>query len=799
MTVKIKLFILFLCIASEGVIAQFSIQGTVETSSKQPIAYANIILSNTEDEGVKGTISSETGSFSLENISQGNYVLSASFVGFTSFVSDTLLINKDQSFPTIVLKEDTESLTEVAIYSKRPVITKKVDRLVFTVENTIASVGSTAEILRRTPGVVSAQGNLMIRGEAVSVYFNGRKVQLSADELNNYLENLSGEIIKEIEVITNPPASFEAESGPVLNIITGKSLFPGYKGNINAQATYAVFPKYQIGTSHFYKNEKLNAFFNYNYNPRKEFKEDESFINYQELNGDPIANWNLDFERTTRKRAHNANLMLDYELNNKNTLRFSATGFLNPKMTYDNKTLVDVDVQDGIDYEITTLSNLDHDEQNIALDLSHELSLTSGSLNTNAHYTNYSRDRLQRLNSVYTDGREDVRFNTDAVQDIEIFTAQVDYSKTYGKIAAEAGAKASFIDSRARFDFFDVAPNGTETLSTTNSDDFIYDEEVYAAYISATRDWEKWSAKVGLRAEQTFSTGTSLSTDQDVKLEYLEWFPSAFVQYTINDNHSLSFDYSRRLERPKYQDLNPFAYFINENSFSKGNPFLVPSFANRFNLNYTLKGNYLFDFYYRDNGENILTLPLQNNQAQNLRTDRQNALGSKSWGIDFTHWRSVNDWWFVSTYMSVFHEEETFLATETNNAEVTNEVDGYYGYLANYFTLSKKRNLTAEASIEYMSRFLVGSYQIEPYANLIVGMRKTFWNKQAVLTLAAEDLLGEANSFLISRYLNQDNGFKAVPETRFFRIGFTYNFGNFRLSDNQRAIDKAERDRLSEE
>jgi hypothetical protein len=796
------LILIFWLFGLPSLAQDFSLSGKVIDSQNQAIPFANVLLLNPDKTISQGTITEEDGTYTIEGLDEAAYQLKVQFVGYRDYISDAFALSSDEIFPDIVLDEVTESLEEVVLVGNKPTVTRLADRLVFNVENSIVSNGSTWEILQRTPGVVNSQDNLLIRGESASIFLNDRKVQLSADELKILLENLGGDAIKSVEVIANPPAQYDAEGGPILNIITSKTVTPGYKGTVTAATTYAVFPKYSFGTSHYFKGEKLNLFANYSYNKRKNVIEIDSYINFME-NGAKTARWDIDYERITRSEGHNANIILDYDINSKNTLSFSALGFLSPDMSYRNKTFTDVQGFGAVDsFDINTNSQLNTDEQNLALDLKYDLKLDKGSLSTNVHYTRYNRDRSQALNSDYTLDQDlvfrNVNFSTAANQEIDIYTIQLDYETKLGAVDLEAGAKLSTIDSQSKFDFYDIDEEG-ETFNMDLSDDFIYDEKVYAAYFSLGKEWKAWSAKAGLRAEQTESIGTSLVLDVVQDLNYLEWFPTAYVQYAPSENHAFSVDYGRRLARPRYQDLNPFAYFKTENNVSQGNPNLLPSFANRFNLNYTFKGSYSFDVYYTDNGENIVTLPFQDNNDFVFRTNRQNALESISYGLDFTHGRNIVKGWYSFLYTSLFHEEETFLAVESDNARVTNEVEGVYVSLTNYFTLNKAKTFRGELSLAYFSQFIAGSYKQEATTNLTAGLRHSFWKKRATLQLTVNDILGEANALLYSRYLNQDNGYFSVPETQNVRIGFTYNFGNFDLKDNNRSIDKTERDRLEDE
>jgi len=228
----------------------------------------------------------------------------------------------------------------------------------------------------------------------------------------------------------------------------------------------------------------------------------------------------------------------------------------------------------------------------------------------------------------------------------------------------------------------------------------------------------------------------------------------------------------------------------------EGNPNLLPNFSNNFNLNYTLNQEYFFDFYYRDNGRFISTISFQDNESLVLRDVTQNVLESTSYGLDFTYGKSISNNWYLYSYISIFHDDETFLALQSDAFSFKNEFNGAYVDLTNYLTLSKDGSLKGELGVVYLSGFLLGSYQIEESTNLTLGLRKSFLDDRAVLSVSANDLLGKYNSYNISNYLNQDNRYLNTPETQYVRFSFTYKFGNFRLEDNQRDIDKIERERL---
>ena len=796
-----QLFLLFFSLGFSG-FAQHTVEGKVVDIADKPVAFANVILYNAADSTTvyKGAVTSEEGVFKFPNIEENPYLLKVSFVGYKDFLKK-IKVSKNDILEPVVLEEAAANLDEVSINYVSPTVKREVDRIVFDVENSVLSSGTSWDILKKTPGVVVANNTLQVRNQGVQVYINDRKVQLSASELQTLLENYSAENIKSVEVITTPPARYDAEGGAILNIVTTKVISLGYKGSVSGAYIQGVFPKYTFGTSHYYKTNNLNLFANYSYAPRKEFKDDDSHINFRE-NGQVVSRWLTDFDRLTRSKAHNANLILDYNFDEKNILNFSSSFTSSPDKTFHNT--VNTRIKDNLSStpdRFETHSFLEEDLSNIALNMEykHLIGDAGAQLSLKGHYTKFDQERRQDVETINFSS-ENTRsgensFFTDSDQDIDIWTGQLDYNTPIGSTDFEAGAKISGINSESGIDYLQD-DEGVASIYQELSDKFLYDEKIYAAYLSLSKDWETWSLKTGLRGEYTDRNGNSESMEQVDTREYFELFPTLYLQHTFNPSHILTFDYSRRIVRPRYESLNPFRYYLNEYDYNAGNPNLKAAVSNNFNLNYTLKGAYFFDLYYKDNGHLPETLSFQDNEEFTLRRLSSNLLESHSYGLDISHGRSIFNWWYTYAYISFFHEDITFLAVESDNAEVTNELDGFYGSIYNSIVLSKDGSFSGELSLTYIPDFISGSYNLDPMTTLSIGLRKTFWNERAELTLNLEDILDQTNTRLTSRYLNQDNSYFPKPETRYVRLGFKYNFGNFRLSDNQRAIEAAERDRL---
>jgi len=783
----------------------FEVTGSVKDSDGKPLPFANVILLKALDNTqVKGISADETGRFTLKDIPEDLYYLQAKYFGHKSTLV-ALEIKRNIQIGALILEPDSEWLNEVVVTGQKPTIERKADRIIFNVENTALGEGSSWDILRNAPGVIIVQNSLEIRGQQATVYLNDRKVQLSQTEIQDFLKGLSGDMISAVEVIPNPPASFEAADGSIINIRTKENVVPGYKGNVRGQYTQAVYAKYSLGTSHYYKNDKLGIFANYVINPRKDFKEADSHINFINDQGDVFADWNTVLDQTTRSQDQQVNLILDYKPGERDLLNFSSNLSFSPDKKFVNK--LDTEMRDGsgvLDSTLQTNSTIEDDLVNLSFDLNYERSLEKegATLKANAHYTYYELSRLQEGSSDYFDPSgafiRNFTFATDALQDINIFTGQADFYTPVKSGNFEAGLKASWINSKSGIDYFDV--NNTQPpFDIALSDNFKYQEKVFAGYASFTREWEKWFLKLGLRAEQTNVESNSETLQQINTQNYFELFPSIFLTRKLEGNNSLTFDYSRKLTRPKYSDLNPFRYFLNENNYFEGNPNLVPNFSHNLNLNLSIKETYFIDLYYRDNGRYISRLSFQDNENQTLRQIKQNVQKSTSYGLDFTISTAITPFWVLYFYNSLFYEDETFLAEESTIETYTNRVTGYYGYLNNSFTLTKDRSFTGEVSLTYLSGFLFGSYKVSESIILNVGLRKSLWNNRAVISLLAEDLFNRANAIFVTRYANQDNSFLENTETQFIRLGFTYNLGNYRLSKTDRNIKKSELQRLENE
>ncbi|WP_160110590.1 outer membrane beta-barrel family protein [Aequorivita lipolytica] len=795
---------LLCCLQASVLMAQdFSVSGKVTDEGNSPLSFVNVLVYEVDTETpLKGTTTNEDGSFILKGLPAATYTLIFSYIGFEDFLR-TIELSSNKNLGNIALKENQEMLDETVVTAKLPTIRKTAGKLVFEVENTSLSVGSTMDLLKKTPGVAVIGENIQVKFSSPVIYINGKRVYLSSSEILSLLENTDAANIKSIEVITNPSSKYDAESGTVLNIITSKAISVGYKGSVNATYEQAIFPKYNFGTSHFYKNKWLNVYASYSYANKKLYKEDENNIRF--FQPDEVSTksiWETYFNRTTEFYNHNGNVVLDFTLDAKNTISLTSNVSLTPKVDYENHghSLI-YNPQRQLDSTITTLSYVGYEKQNltIALDYNRVLNDKGATLSTSANYIYYDNDQNQSVSSDYLlpngDFLRNNSFSTDSKQNSQIFTGQADVSSELWGGTFDAGVKFSSIDTKSKLDFFNTV-NNNSTFNNALSDNFNYKENIYAEYINFEKEWEKWSMTAGLRGEYTDIDAISRSLGEVNIQQYFELFPSASVNYTINDDNSIGISYNQSIHRPRYESLNPFKYFITENNFSGGNPNLIPAIDDKITLSYSHKNKLFFNLYYQNTKNALSNLTFQDNENSTLRRVESNLIKSYQYSFDILYYDSLFNWWWFQISTSTFYLADKFNAFESVQQSYKNDTYGQYIQTASNFTLSKDRSFTADLTTVYFSNIVSGSVYYENRFLLNISFRKEFWDKQASISAGVEDLLNTYNVPVSTKYYNQDNHYFAKPESPLFKVGLKYNFGNARLRDNNKELNLEESERL---
>ena len=777
---------------------EYSISGTILDEASNPIVYANVLLLKKADStftNYKGVSTDESGGFNFENIQPGDYQISASFLGYKT--ENNAFNLSDNRIFTLILKEDNQVLDEVTLTVKKPTLKKEVDRLVFNVANTALSEGNMLEMLRSTPGVLVINNSIRVKNTTPIVYINGRKVHLSGDELAQLLEGSSANSIKSIEVITNPSSKYDAESGAVLNIIMDKNLVTGYSGNIFTNYTQGVFPRYNAGMTHFYKTEKINVFANYSYTQNKINRESNEKINFSDNAGNITEKWNTDTNRNTWSNTHNFNLNFDYTLDDSNTLSFSTNLLFLPYFKYLTKGKTDISDNQDVPVSNFDSNNLSKDKKhNLGFDLDFVHDFSSSKLSFNAHYTTYDYNRKQDVLSTYFNAFEipfSTAFKTEADQNTNIFTAQADHETTINESSSfSAGAKVSFIKTESDINHFDIIGSDPE-LNPDKSDAFNYNEDIYAAYISYEKKWNTWSFSGGVRVEQTLIEGKSPKTNENNNQDYLKWFPTVNLSHDLTENTSLYLNYKRSVLRPSYQNLNPFRYFLNDNTIATGNPNLQPAFIDHVVIGTSIHNIFSIEAYYNYTDAYFLELPIQDNEENQFIYRPTNLNNTIEYGFDFEAFFNVTEKWFVYLATSFYNlkDEANF-----NTQNFKKDTWSNYSELSNNFTFLKDKSLTVNLLLVYYGKNQQGFQDVSTRILTDLTIKKTIFKNKATLSLALSDLLNEQDFRVVSKYINQDNSRYFNQDNRYIKLGFSYRFGNTTLKSNERTKTSDEIDRL---
>ena len=800
---RLSLFIIIFCALLSTTISlgqELSISGFIDDSKGEAVSYVNILLMKSQDSTiVSGVSSGDNGFFLFEKLEQDNYLIKFSFLGFND-VNQSIELTKNIDLGTIVLEENSEQLSEISIIAKRPTLKRESDRLVFNIENTALIEGNMFQVLKSTPGILVLDNSLQVKNATPTVYINDKKVHLTSEELVQLLEGSSANSVKSIEVITNPSARYDASSGAVINIVMSKNLVTGYRGNVFANYEQGVFPRYDAGMSHFFKNEKIDFFANYTYSNSKINREQTDVTNYFDTNNAIDQIFQSDVNRNTWSKTHNLNFNFDYSLDDNNTLSLSSNMLVLPYYEYLIKNNTNVLESDGaLDYFIDTQNNVDDTKYNLGFDVDyiHRFKKAGERLALNAHYTTYDYKRDQNVFSNYFDSDNSLflntAFRTDNNQNTNILTAQGDYSLPIDDSSLfETGLKISNIKNDSDITQFDIA-NGQETIDPNNTDVFEYDENIYAAYVNYSKDWDKVSLTAGLRAEQTNLEGLSVLDNVKNEQDYLEVFPTASLSYTLNDNFTLYGNYKRSIQRPNYQNLNPFQFFLNDFTVVSGNPTLQPVIISHSTIGTSFYKYFTVEAYYKGAQNNIYEIPRQDNVNNIVTFQPINFDKTVEFGFDFAVYFNMTKRWSVYAVTSFYNIEDT---TVFDGVSVTQDQWSNYSILQNDWTFLKDQSLNANLTMYYVGRNIQGYRIIEDRIVSILSISKSIWNKRAVISLSAEDLFNTQDFEESIRYLNQSRRATDNPDNRFIKLGFRYKFGNTGLETNQRTKEHQETNRL---
>ena len=744
--------LIMLLIAFQGM-AQGTISGSIIDEGNQKVSFATVLLFGASDSTmIKGQISDVNGNFNFPQVKEGNYFIESSFVGYEKLTSAPFYFNGsgEKKLATLTMSTQPEQLQEVVVQTERELIEVQPDKTVFNVEGSINAKGNTAlELLRKSPGViVDNNESLLIQGKSgVLVYIDGKRSPLGGEDLAAYLNNLQSDQVDAIEIITNPSAKYDAEGNAgIINIRLVKDKNIGTNGTVNAGFRYGLNPKYNGSLNLNNRTKKLNTFGSYSIFTGEN---ESSFFLTRNQNGTFFDQMNNDVSDNTN---HGFRLGSDFFINKDMTVGFLVSG---NRSENNNFSRSDTEISEVTDFVVDSLllatNNQRSTRDNTNFNVNFDYRIGDGkSLSVDLDYGRFENRNNSLQPNIYmlTDGTTELNNNTFSIitpTDIDIYTAKVDYETTLLGGQLGLGIKSTNITTDNTFDFYTIE-NEERLLDSTQSNNFVYKERVNAAYVSWQKNiTEKLNFMGGLRTEHTHSDGnlTSLQPnpedDEPVIRNYLDFFPSAGLTYSLNKFNNLRVSYSRRIDRPNYQDLNPFEFRLDELSFRKGNPFLRPQYSNTYGVTHTYKGTLSTSLNYTV----INDVSTQITQADETRENASrlffvNLAKQTNLGLTVSYPFSVTKWW------SVYATATGYRLHNSANIEgdiIDLTVVSMNGYAQNTFMLPK--GFQMEISGWYNAPAIwEGNWTTDAQWDLSAGISKQMFQKRGNLKVCIFLVMG---------------------------------------------------------
>ena len=731
-----RIIIIFTVLLSSAFAKAQTIKGKVVSENSEPLPYVNFLIYDSTENLTKAVITQDNGNFNIEVKTNGNYILKISYLGYKTAEIPIVVATQNLQLPDIKLEPSAESLDEVTIVAEKPIIRVEPDKTVFNVANTVGSAGLNGlEVLRKAPGVrLDNNNSVIVEGKTgVLIYIDGRQSFLQGDDLTVFLQSLQADTIESIEVITQPSSKYDAAGNAgIINIILKREKGLGTRGSISSTVTVGDFARTNNSVSLTSRLKKWNVYGTYsNYIGRS-----TGFLKLFRTQGDKIFDAQTDSEYDGF--SNNFRAGADNYVSKKSTLGAMVTLNLNDSESRSNSRTPIIDRATGITDSILSAPNSSEtNTYNMNANINYRYKDTLGTVfSADVDYGRYSRERFNNQPNFYVtpDGEilNSIITNQETPIDIDIYAAKVDYEQKLGSGTFETGLKVSHVLTDNTFNFSDVVDN-TNILNLNRSNRFEYDEKIYAAYAKYNFGTDKWKFQAGLRVESTDSEGDltteNVMTEQSVRRNYTDLFPSAGITYQAGNNNSFALTYSRRIERPNYQTLNPFEYQLDELSFSRGNPFLRPQYTDNFKVSHTYKYTLTTSFSYSYVSDYFARVTEAVGENRNFLSTR-NVADQEIYNLSISYPFKANDWWRI--YANIYGSYNKYTAKNPAFLSTSQETFGFYAQ--NTFSLPKDYKF--EVSGWYSSPSIWGgTYETRSLGSLNLALQKTWGNWTGKITM----------------------------------------------------------------
>ena len=760
-----------------------TITGLINDDKGQGLEFVNVLLLNASDSAlVKGNVTELDGTFAIDLIEPGTYLIKASIVGFNDFISEEIKSNNDKVNLDPYMLSSGVALEEVTVKAQKPFVEMQADKVVVNVENSGVNAGNTAlEVLAKSPGViVDKDNNITLRGkQGVLVTIDGKQQYMSSEDIAIMLESMPAENINSIEIVMNPSAKYDAEGNSgIINIKLRKNENLGTNGQVSTMLRQGIKFSTNNSVSLNMRTEKLNVYANVN-------RWDWGWAQDLHLNRIiPNSEGFTEFDQFTKMdregTSNDVKFGMDYTFSPKTTLGF--LGKYNnggSEDINDNKTEIMGQNLPEFDFlNVLSEGESDRDQYSFNMNLKHVFDDKGTEITFDTDYSIYDNPRTNNYNNFFMDRGGDMvqapyYLRNNQSTSIDIFASKIDFSTSLESgLKIDLGTKYSNV-STDNITIFESKQGDVWVEETNRSNSFDYNEEVYAAYAMFSKALGKFNVQAGLRMEHTMSTGNSITLNQIVDRKYTDFFPSLNVSHTIGDKHNLSYSYSRRLNRPNYDNLNPFVEFLDLYTFEKGNPFLNPQYADAFGVNYGFGNSFFISANYSYTRDAI-TQVIEQISEENLSFQTiQNLDDQNSISLTFSMPKVWTEWYTTRLSVTSFYNE---FKSVIPSGILDNKNLAYQAYLSNNFSLPN--NWSMEVTGNYRSPMTYGIIEIISQYSFDIGFSKSIMNGKGNLRFGLDDIFKTRRDgggvFQDDINLTVDNSY----DSRRAKVSFSYKFGN---------------------
>ena len=779
--ITLLLFTLF-SITFSKLYAQNKIEGFLKDAKENEIGFTPVLFASTNDTlNYDYAITDSIGRFNFKVTKSGVYFIKVKAIGFKEFKSTQINIDLSETSTlklNFILEEESTSLKEVVVVSKKPLFTQKTDRLVFNVENSLASQGGDAiDALKNTPHLkVDETSVSMIGKSALNVLINGRPISLKGGELIAYLSTISNASISKIEIITTPPAKYVAEGNAgLINIILKKNPNVGWNGSLNSSFTQKTYFYTRNSGVLNYQTNKFSMTTNLLYN----YSKIAAYEKNQNIFIDGFSSNNRQ-DKVVKNNEFAPSINLNY--------KFNSSTDVSLIYEYSNSQFISDDTSRSLFFDNSVLSNelLNKGYGKIKRDFNRVHSFVTKQLDSLGksveigfqlldNKVNNARENSIVENSVFSSTQNF------SVNNYKLAIANMDFSLPFKKIKTSAGAQYTFLDNKSDVRFFDVV-NAVPKLNPNLTNTFNYDENIWAIYASVEINLNpKWSVQGGMRYENTNYEGKSEDNTNKIERKYDNFFPTFYLSYQFSEKANYSFKYSKRVNRPILEQLNPFQWYINPFLYVEGNPELLPSFTDNFEFTFSDNTNLSASLYYSLPKEQVSYFAEFLDEGKIQRYSYFNLLDAYQYGI-YANYAFTK----INNLQIQFSGSYYWQETRTRDTQLLPSSKGYGADISmdNSYKIGKNNLLQLNYSHNFPT--FDGTANIDHFGYLTVGYRTSFFEKKLGLGITASTIVSKRNEISYSQirnnaYLNGQNEY----DYQSLRLNLTYNFGNSKVTGSK--------------